>query len=328
MASIGHATAHGRRLRGWALAGLCLALSLTAAQAQTTLRVAKAGAETFAFVPLDIGVEKGFFKKHGIDVEISTLVSSKIMQAMVAGSIDVGLSAGTDLAYATKAPLKGVAALAGPPTAFVLVVRPDESIRTVDDLKGRMIAVSANRSLTDWLATRLAMNQGWGARGVTTVGIGDTSSRFAAMKTKNVDAIVVDVASALQMEERGQGRILVSFGDLVPEFLTHAILASDQIIRDKPEAVRGFLAGWFDSVAYIRAHKAEAIALAAGITNVSAAVETQVYDKLVGKPFLSDDGRFDPKALAIIEASWLEMGVLTTAPQTTSLIDERFLPGR
>ena len=40
-------------------------------RAETKLRVGKAQPNQFAFVPADIGVDTGIFKKHGLDVEIS-----------------------------------------------------------------------------------------------------------------------------------------------------------------------------------------------------------------------------------------------------------------
>ena len=66
-----------------ALAGL---IFTSAASAQTTLRLGKAQANQFAFIPADIGVETGIFKKHGIDLEISAFAGdAKMVQALTAG---------------------------------------------------------------------------------------------------------------------------------------------------------------------------------------------------------------------------------------------------
>jgi ABC-type nitrate/sulfonate/bicarbonate transport system substrate-binding protein len=54
---------------------------------------------------------------------------------MAADSIDVGVSAGPELALVDKgAPVKGVAMPFGPPVYLVLLVRPDDEIKTVADL--------------------------------------------------------------------------------------------------------------------------------------------------------------------------------------------------
>src|SRR6185312_9885834 len=60
-------TRFGRRLA--LAAGVALALGLLSAVSQADpLRVGKPQGEVFSFVPLDVGIEKGIFTKHGIEV--------------------------------------------------------------------------------------------------------------------------------------------------------------------------------------------------------------------------------------------------------------------
>ena len=104
-----------------------------------TLRVGKAGAQAFSFVPAEVGVATGIFKKHGLDLTISAFGGdAKIQQAMAADGIDIGLASGPGLAFIVKgSPAKGVAAMADAPLIFAMVVRNDGSVKTADDLKGR-----------------------------------------------------------------------------------------------------------------------------------------------------------------------------------------------
>ena len=63
------------------------------AAAQEKLRVGKAVAESFAFVPLDVGVRQGTFKRHGLDIEITAFGGgARLQQALAAESIDMGVS--------------------------------------------------------------------------------------------------------------------------------------------------------------------------------------------------------------------------------------------
>src|SRR5580698_341456 len=72
-----------------ALVGLILT---DVASAQTTLRLGKAQANQFAFIPADVGVETGIFKKHGIDLDISAFAGdAKLVQGLTSGSIDIAL---------------------------------------------------------------------------------------------------------------------------------------------------------------------------------------------------------------------------------------------
>ena len=71
---------------------------------------------------------------------------------MAANAVDVGLGSGPGLAFIAKgSPVKGIAAMAGPPLIFALVVRADGSVKTIDDLKGRKVG-DLHRRLGDQLA--------------------------------------------------------------------------------------------------------------------------------------------------------------------------------
>src|SRR5437763_12271220 len=108
------------------------------------LRVGKAGREASSFVPVDVGAQTGIFKKHGLDLEISSFGGdARIQQAMAADGIDVALGSGPGLAFIVKgSPIKGIAAMAGPPLLFALMVRTDDPVQTVADLKGKTVGVS------------------------------------------------------------------------------------------------------------------------------------------------------------------------------------------
>src|SRR6202043_2593726 len=73
--------------RGVAGAVVALALVATAPAGAETLRVGKAVVD-FAYVPIDIGVAAGIFKKNGIEIESYDFTGgSKQQQALTAGSL-------------------------------------------------------------------------------------------------------------------------------------------------------------------------------------------------------------------------------------------------
>src|SRR6202167_2466262 len=96
-------------------------------QAATPLAVAKV-ANDFALIMGNYGKKLGVFQRNGLDPEISLITQARMVQATIAGNVEVALASGATLAFAAKgAPLKAVAALSGPPMILVLVVRPDSS---------------------------------------------------------------------------------------------------------------------------------------------------------------------------------------------------------
>jgi NitT/TauT family transport system substrate-binding protein len=298
------------------------------ASAVETLRVGKAVPEAFSFVPLDIGMKKGLFQKHGTEAEsISFAGDAKMQQAMASDSIDLALGSGPAMAFIVKgAPVKAIAAMAGPPLLLTLVVRNDDTVKTVADLKGKRVSVSTVGSLTYWLVSETSRQQGWGPQGIVIAPMGATQPQIAALKRKEIDGMVTDISTALSLERSGEMRILMRFGDLVKDFHIHVIFATDKIIAEKPDALRGFLKGWFETIAFMRANKAETVDIAKNVISKDADITSRTYDVLM--PMFSDDGRFNPKALAVLAKSYVELKVLPEEPDPKRLYTEAFLPPR
>ena len=310
------------RLFAGALCGLLFAPIASA----ETLRVGKAGRDAFSFVPTDVGAQTGLFKKHGIDLEISSFGGdARVQQAMAADGIDIGLGSGPGLAFIVKgSPVKGIAAMADPPLTFALVVRDDNSIKTLDDLKGKKVGVSTVGSVTGWLVGETSRQKGWGYNGMELTPVGDDASRVAAVKTKSLDGAVVNLAVALNYAQRGDGRILMLFGDLLKDFHVHVIFATDKAIATKPAALQKFLAGWFDTIAFMRNDKAKTVEIAQQVMGTDGLTAARIYDAMM--PMFNDDGRFKPKALAVLSRSFVDMKTLPVEPDMSKLYTEASLP--
>ena len=309
-----------------ALAALAAMMAAPSPAAADTLRVGKAGREAFSFVPVDVGADVGIFKKHGLDLEISSFGGeARLQQGMAADSVDIGLSSGPGLAFIVKgSPIKGIAAMAGPPLLFALMVRTDDAVKTVADLKGKKVGVSTVGSVTSWIASEVSRQNGWGFDGITQVPIGDDASRIAALRTRSLDAAIVNLAVAINFVQRGEGRVLLRFNDLLKDFHVHVIFATDKAIAAKPETLGRFLQGWFDTIAFMRANKAETVAIASEVTHKDGAINARVYDELM--PMFSDTGRFDAAALATLAKSYVELQLLPAEPDMRRLYSEAFLP--
>ena len=232
-----------------AAGGSFLASPLAAAE---KLRVGKAVPEAFSFVPLDIGMRKGIFAKNGLEIEsIAFAGDARMQQAAAADSIDILLGSGPAMAFIVKgAPIKGVAGMAGPPLLLAIVVRPDGP-KTAADLKGKKVSVSTAGSLTYWLVSETSRRQGWGPKGIEIAPMGAMPGQIAALKRGDIDGVIMDIGNAFDLEKRGEGRILVRFTD-IKDFHIHVIFATDKLIAGRPAAVRGFLKGWFETIAFMR----------------------------------------------------------------------------
>jgi NitT/TauT family transport system substrate-binding protein len=297
------------------------------AQAQTKVRVGQPQAGTFQFVPLQVGADAGVFAKHGIDLEVISFGGGpRVQQAIAAESIDIGIGSGPELAFVAKgAPEIAVAAIADAPYSVVLAVPKDTPIKTAEDLKGKTISISSKGSLTDWLGQELSRQLGWGSNGINLAPLGSTAAQMAALKTRQIDGMIVEANAGYRMEEDGTGRVLVQFGDRIKVFHIYILYARRGFLETNPQAVRAFLAAWFETIGYMRAHRAETIDVARRTAQVSQGIATRDYDELMG--MFNPTGRFDPKALEVLARSFVEMGSLPQAPDMRALVTEQYLPG-
>jgi NitT/TauT family transport system substrate-binding protein len=309
-------------------AALGLLAAPSAARAET-LRVGKVVAQNFGFVPLNVGVAQGLFKNEGLEIEETDFGGgAKQQQAIAAGSIDIAIGAGTDMAFEAKGvPELAVAAITTSPAFMGYIVGVQSRARSVDDLKGKKIGVSTAGSLTAWLVGELNRVKGWGDNGAVATAIGgQLSTEVAALKTGEVEAFVDAPAIGYQLEEEKAGRLLFTVSDYVHRFDLFIIYATDPLLKNNPGAIPRLLKAWFESVAFMKTHKAETVEIAKKITGFSQAVEEREYDLLM--PQFSDDGRFDREGLEKLAASFVDLKILPSVPDMTKLYTEQYLPKR
>ncbi len=154
--------------------------------------------------------------------------------------------------------------------------------------------------------------------------MGNMAPQIAALERGDIDGVVTDISTALELEKLGKARILTRFGQIVKDFHVHVIYATDKTIASKPDAIRAFLKGWFEAIAFMRHNKADVVSIATQVIGKDDDINGKTYDELM--PMFSDDGRFDAKALDTLAHSYVELKVLPTAPDMSKLYTEAFLP--
>jgi NitT/TauT family transport system substrate-binding protein len=315
-----------RSLRLWLALAAIVGIA-AGADAATTVRVGNSSATAFNFMPLALGIKQGYFAKNGLDVEVIDLGgAAKIYQAMTAGSIDMSLAAGTDIPFIMKGvPETGVGAIAITPALLGIIVPWNSPIHSLADLKGKKVGVSTVGSLTQWVAFEALHKAGLTPDDITIVTDGSTTApQIAALVTGQVDAQVSAVALGWNLEQQKKGRLLAAASEFVGPFLLNAIYARDGFIKEHPDAVRGFLKGWYETVNFMASHRAETVQFAKSINKFSDSVNEKQYDALM--PSMSRDGKFPPDAVAATARSMVDLHMLKTEPDMAKFLTTRFLP--
>lgn len=318
--------------RSWLALSVALALMAQGARPGDAadlakLRVGTPAQVNFTFMPLEIGQRQGFFAKAALAVEIVSFQGgSRLAQGVEAGDVDVAVTSGSDMAFAAKGvPYIAVAATAGPPLFLTVMVPFDSPATGPDDLKGKKVAVTTAGSFTAWLMRRLAAEKQWPPDSITLVAVGTSpAATAAALKTHQVDAAVQAPAIAFQLQEQKVARPLFPASVIVHDFISNAIFATKRTLAERPDAVRRFIRAWFESVAFMRSHKAETVALSRELHHYDATVAGKEYDTIM--PMFTSNGRFDRAALEVLQASFVEMGLTKAPPDLSKLYTEAYLP--
>jgi ABC-type nitrate/sulfonate/bicarbonate transport system substrate-binding protein len=309
-----------------ALVLLTAAAFASTASAADNIRVGKAVPFAWTFTPIDVGIETGLFAKQGLELTVTGFAGdARVQQALVSDSIDFGLGSGAGMGFLAKGvPAKAVAAMAGAPMNMSLVVSYDSPIKSLDQIKGKKIGITTVGSLTDWLLKRVVADRKWAPTDVTAVTVGGMDSTKAALKTGQIDGVVIALELGYALEAAKEWRVVAPLASFAPDFHTHVIFARDDLIAKKPELVERFLRGWFATIAYMRANKEKTVEITAKILNLDKSVISRVYDEQI--KIFTADGQFDPKALVVIRQSLVEMGILQQVPEDSVMFTTRFVP--
>jgi ABC-type nitrate/sulfonate/bicarbonate transport system substrate-binding protein len=314
-------------LKAAGLAAIAFALAAPGAIAGDSVSVGKAVPFAWTFTPLDVGSQMGVFKKHGIDnVKIVGFRGdANLQQGLLTKNIDFGLGSGPGMAFNAKGGAGlSTAAWYGAPYNLGISVPYDSKFTKAEQFKGKKLGVTTVGSLTDWLTRRLSQHMGWGTTGITPVALGGLNSELSGLKTGNVDGLVIATEVSYDLEAKKELKQVYNFADLVPNFITHVIFARKDLIKSNPDLVRRFTAGYLDSIKYVLSHKKETVEITSKVLKMPPAIISRVYDEET-KGF-HPTGSFDPKSIALLKQTYLEMGLLKDTPKDSDLFTTEFLP--
>ena len=164
---------------------------------------------------------------------------------------------------------------------------------------------------------RLSQEQGWGVDGIRMAELGTFDAIFAALKVKQVDAMVGALEAGYLLEEKNAAKVLLGLEGVAPDFITHVVFAQPDLVKSNPGLVDRFLKGVFASIAFMKANKEKTTEIATKVLHQSPAVMSRTWDYEIS--MFEDDGHFDPKAIAVMQQSFIDMALSDEiSPQTSS----------
>jgi NitT/TauT family transport system substrate-binding protein len=302
------------------LAGTLLALALSQgfAAAQSKITVAVGGGACLCYLPTVLAKQLGEFEKAGLNVELVDLKGgSDALKAVLGGSADV-VSGYFDHCVnlaAKKQELVSFVVYDRYP-GLVLVVSPSHNaeIKSIKDLAGKKVGVSAPGSSTDFFLKFLLKKNGLDPTSAAVVGVGLGATAVAAMEQGQIDAAVMLDPSVTVL----QG----SHKDLT-------ILADTRTQKDTIALFSGEYPGGalYSTAAWVGSHEKDVQALTTAIVNTlnwihshsPEEIMAKMPEEMVGKnkelylaalkntiPMYSETGKMDPKGADAVLAVFSE----------------------
>lgn len=311
---------------GYLLLG-ALALAPPPAAAGTALLVGTSHQTADAELPASVGIELGIFEKHGLDVKITDFGGgSRMIQAMTAGSIGIGVGAGSEMALIAKgAPMLAVCEDASSLPYFSVGVPYASPVHSLEQLKGKKVGITAAGSLTAWLARELERHEGWGTDAINIVAIGGNPAAVAAaLRTNLVDGNIGSTMEIEDMQAHQIARVLAPASSFIGRTAAGVIFASNDMMKQNPDTIRRYIAAYLETTRYISTHKAETVEIESRITHYPPSIVGEEYD--VDQGMFTKDCRFDAESLASLERSFIELELLPAAPDMSKLYTAAYVP--
>src|SRR5580692_3566309 len=302
------------------LAGTLLALVLTSgfAAAQTRITVAIGGGACLCYLPTVLAKQLGEFDKAGLAVELVDLKGgSDALKAVLGGSADV-VSGYFDHCVNLAAKKQELVAFVvyDRYPGLVLVVSPSHTneIKSIKDLAGKKVGVSAPGSSTDFFLKYLLKKNGIDPASVAVIGVGLGATAVAAMEQGQIDAaVMLDPSVTVLQGGHPDLRILSdtrtakdTFDVFGGEYPGGALYSTAAWVAGHDKEVQALTDAMLSTLAWIHSHSAEDIMAKMPAEMVGKNKELYLAALKNTIPMFSETGKMDPKGAEAVLAVFSE----------------------
>lgn len=280
-------------------------------------------------LPAIIAKEKGFWREQGLDVNLIWFRGGgEQMRAVASKEIEISTSTPNMIATLVSRgeKVKIIASISRPvPRTWGIMVLTDSPLKTVQDLKGKVVGATTRGAYSDMLVRLLLEEAGLKPdQDVTLTYLGTADALASALASRTVDAAIGWPGLAEVMEVQLNARQLVSAADYLPDWEDEVWFASESLIRERPDVALKALRGWYKAVAWMKQNREEVVRISMEQYQWSKELAEKVYDSNI--MFLSDDGLFKIEALELASRKTFELGLSDYMVPVKDLFTEQFVP--
>lgn len=270
--------------------------------------------------PIYLGVEKGFFEKRDIDLELAQAEGgAAIVPAVVSEQYEFGFSNVVSLLLAQSEGLPVKVVSNGGNSTGVdgedfagLMVKGDSPIRSAKDLEGRTVAANTLQNIVDTSVRASVRKAGGDPSKVEFVAL-PFPEQPAALANGQVDAVFVVEPFQQAVLAEGGRKIASSYVDAAADLTVAAYFTSQQLLAANPDLVKRFTEAMQESLSYADSHPDEARQVIGTYTEIA----PEVIEKVTLPKWPADINRDSLETMADLAVS---DGLIEETPDLNALL--------
>lgn len=225
----------------------------------SSLQHTKIAAAHYPLVPESTGTltgkKKGMFNDHGVAIDSVTSFGGggTTVRGVVTGGLAAGKTAlmGAVKAFRAGAPLR-IVGLMTTSNYIEFEVKPDSEIETIQDLKGKKIALSNPGSSSQAVALKSLENaDGIGVDDVEFLFAGGLGEAIVAMQQGEADATFNVLPKSTAMRAQDKVRAVWKGDEYAPNVTEHIMIMGSSFVDSKPEVAKGIARGHAEAMQYV-----------------------------------------------------------------------------
>jgi ABC-type nitrate/sulfonate/bicarbonate transport system substrate-binding protein len=313
------------RMLGHAVLGLVMLISVAPARAADTVVIGTVGSASANLWPVFIGLDRGFFTAEDIKVDLVYVpASAAVIQQLAAGSLDMTMSTG--LVDPIRAIEQGAATaiarfeVQAPP--YVMMAK--SSIKSLEDLKGKVISVGGAKDITRLYADRMLAPHGLKPGDYDFIYAGATTARAQALLGGAVDAALLLPPSNFQVQAAGYNDLGLTI-EYAPELAFSGTVVNKTWAGRNQDVLRRVLAAQSKSIAYFYddGNRAEVVRILLAVSGLKIEDVEKAYDFFRKNNFFDRTGKISRSKMNALLDAMVSLGDL----QARGNIERFLLPG-